>query len=464
MDRFTPFADKMRAAGLSDAAIRAFEGNFRALERNETGMIPEADIAPVQSLPSLAGLPAADPDTFARLLRSTVVIKLNGGLGTGMGLEKAKSLLEVREGLTFLDLIAKQVMHLRAEAGGSGLPRFLLMNSFSTSEDTLSFLENYPALGGAADLELMQNRVPKVLASDLTPLAWPQNPDMEWCPPGHGDIYATLAGSGLLDQLLAQGVTCAFVSNSDNLGAVLHPGLLQWFMASGAPFLMEVTRRTEADRKGGHLALRPRDGRLILRESAQCPKADEAAFQDTERHRFFNTNNLWVRLDKLKETLDACGGLIPLPMIRNSKTADPRDKQSPAVFQLETAMGAAIESFAGAAAIDVGRERFAPVKTTADLLALRSDAYQLTPDHRIELHPSRDNVPPVIQLDDRFKLVDALEDLLRGGVPSLRSCTRLSVQGPVSFAGGVNISGEAEFRAAAPVTVPAGDYSGVREL
>ena len=108
---------------------------------------------------------------------------------------------------------------------------------------------------------------------------------------------------------------------------------------------MEVTSRTAADRKGGHLARRNADQRLLLRESAQCPEEDLVTFQDIERYRYFNTNNLWIRLDALRAELDRGDGLLPLPLIRNEKTIDPRDKSTPKVFQLETAMGAAIECF-----------------------------------------------------------------------------------------------------------------------
>lgn len=460
-DRFLPFAEKMRADGLSESAVRAFEGNFRALERNETGQIPEADLSPVVELPVDNSLAVPAEAKLLGLLQCTVVIKLNGGLGTGMGLEKAKSLLTVRGGLSFLDLIARQILHLRKTAGGSGVPAFLLMNSFSTSEDTRNFLLGYPALGSPENLEFIQNRVPKINGSDLTPLLWPSNPDMEWCPPGHGDLYASLAGSGWLDRLLEEGILYAFVSNSDNLGATLDPALLAYFAESGAPFLMEVTRRTAADKKGGHLALRARDGRLILRESAQCPEEDTDSFQDIGRHRYFNTNNLWIRLDRLKETLEANGGLIPLPMIRNSKTADPRDKKSPAVYQLETAMGAAIECFPGAGAIEVSRKRFAPVKTTADLLVIRSNACRLTPDFRLELDPARGGVPPEVELDPaHYKLVDGVEPLIANGVPDLLACTRLTVKGLMKFASGVVIQGNAVLTNSWPeaVEVTAGIY------
>ncbi len=435
--RFLPFREKMTAAGLDAAAVRAFAGSYAALESGATGMISESEIDPAQGLPSAASLGVSPR---AGLLEETVVIKLNGGLGTSMGLEKAKSLLPVKGSDSFLDLIARQVTHLR---GGKSSPRFLLMNSFSTSDDTQEALRaKHPGLGDPAALELMQNRVPKVREDNLEPLAWPENEDLEWCPPGHGDIYACLLGSGWLDRLLAEGIKYAFVSNSDNLGATLDPELLTWFADSGKSFLMEVTRRTAADRKGGHLAVRKSDGRLLLRESAQCPAADMDSFQNIDRHQYFNTNNLWIRLDRLKEALLQHDGLIPLPVIINKKTADPRNKKSTPVVQLETAMGAAIECFADAGAVDVPRTRFAPVKTTSDLLMIRSDLYRLTEDFRLELDPRLNGMPPHLHLDEnRYKLVDGLETGF-AEAPSLLGCTSLLVHGPVICQKGVVFKGE----------------------
>lgn len=436
---FSPIADKMRNAGLSGAAITAFERSFGLLAANESGLIPETDIQPAGDIPKYEEV-ATQPADQA-LLAKAVMLKLNGGLGTGMGLEKAKSLLPVRDGQTFLDLIIKQVLAVRKKAGAD--LRFLLMNSFSTSNDTLAHLARYPELGDPKNLELMQNKVPKIDAGTLAPVEWPVDRDMEWCPPGHGDLYPAILGSGLLQKLLDEGFLYLFVSNSDNLGATLDPALLKWFADSGQPFVMEVTARTAADRKGGHLAVRGSDGRLLLRESAQCPDADMDEFQDISKHRFFNTNNLWLRLDALAAELEKNGGLMPLPVIRNKKTVDPRDKKSPAVYQLETAMGAAIECFEGAGAVAVPRTRFAPVKTTGDLLALRSDAYLITEDGRAELVPEREGVPPEIVLDgDHFKLVDQLDAALTGGVPSLIHCRKLEVHGLVKFSSGDRFEGD----------------------
>lgn len=454
-EKLNEIRGKMEKFGVAEAAIKAFERVFLQLESGQSGLIAESDINPSEGVKKYEYLlPVAefDPD----LLSKTVVIKLNGGLGTSMGLEKVKSLLEVKSGKTFLDLIARQILYLRDKTGSQ--VKFLLMNSQASSADTLEYLaEKAPQLGGADEIELMQNWAPKLRADDHRPVAWSANPSLEWCPPGHGDLYPALVGSGWLERLLAEGVRYAFVSNSDNLGAVLDPTLLQYFADSGAPFLMEVTRRTEADKKGGHLAERKADGHLILREVAQCPEEDLGSFQDIERHQYFNTNNLWIDLEALKKVMAAADGVMPLPVIRNKKTVDPRDKDSTAVIQLEVAMGAAIESFEGASAVSVPRSRFAPVKSTADLLALRSDAYVETDSGCLVLAPERDGTPPNVNLSDDFKLVDSLSRL---GTPSLLEAQTLSVSGDIVFESPVTIKGTVSFdnESLTSVTVPSGIY------
>lgn len=434
---FSAFREKMESANVSGSAIRCFERSYSLLTSNDSGFIPESEISPASHLPTLEELPslASDTQDLKNLLESCAILKLNGGLGTSMGLEKAKSLLEVRDGLTFLDLILRQVSHFR-KSSGANVP-FLLMNSFSTSADTLAHLAAYPDLGNVREMELLQNKIPKIDASTLEPASWPENPDLEWCPPGHGDLYPVLAEK--IDALLAKGIKYLFVSNSDNLGATLEPLILSWFANSGTPFLMEVTSRTNSDRKGGHLAQQA--GQLILRESAQCPDTDMEAFQDIQRHRYFNTNNLWLRLDRLQEALNAEGGFLPLPVIQNRKTVDPRNKKSTPVLQLETAMGAAIACFPDSAALVVPRTRFAPVKTTADLLTLRSDAYEISEAGEVALAPARKGIPPKVDLDDNYKLVDQLESAIQSGAPSLIECQSLRVNGLFQFSPDVRIVG-----------------------
>jgi UTP--glucose-1-phosphate uridylyltransferase len=429
---------KMRADGAPEVAIRNFQHYYERLASGETGTIAEDEIEPVEDLPSAAELPEPG-DQGREALSRAVVIRLNGGLGTSMGMTGAKSLLEVKDGLTFLDVIARQVLDMR-ERHGIRLP-LVLMNSFRTREESLKALERYPGLEADVPLDFVQGRVPKILVDGLAPASRPDDPELAWAPPGHGDLYSSLATSGMLDQLLERGYEHAFVANSDNLGAVLDPRILAWFARQELPFAMEVLRRTESDRKGGHVA-RLEGGDLVLREAAQVRDEDEEAFQDIRRHRFFNSNNLWLDLRTLASVLEEREGVLGLPMMVNEKTLDPGDPSSPAVYQLETAMGAAIDVFEGAAAIEVERSRFAPVKTTNDLLVVRSDAYELS--RQAELRLVRDE-PPFVDLDSgHFKLIRDFDARFPAGPPSLARCHRLVVRGDVLFGRGVSVRGSVE--------------------
>lgn len=435
-EKFAPFARRMQAEGLPDIVIKLFNYYYTQLVEGQTGLIPESWLVPVDSLPNAETFSSALVEHGRAALSKTVLLKLNGGLGTSMGLDKAKSLLIVKNGLSFLDIIARQAQQ-------AGIP-LVLMNSFATRADSLAALKLYPNLGGDIPLDFLQHKVPKINQQDLTPVDWPQEPELEWCPPGHGDIYTALVTSGMLNTLLAAGYEYAFVSNADNLGAVVAPAILGYFAQNQLAFMMEVADRTEADKKGGHLAQLP-SGRLILRESAQCPPEDMDAFQDIYRHKFFNTNNLWLNLPTLKKVLAAKDNILGLPMIRNSKTVDPRNSNSTPVYQLETAMGSAISVFERAGAVRVPRSRFAPVKTTSDLLAVRSDAYTLTDDFSVIQNPNRTLGQVVINLDSaHYKLVDDMEARFPFGPPSLLACKRLTITGDIKFGKNITARGDVQ--------------------
>jgi UTP--glucose-1-phosphate uridylyltransferase len=437
--KFAPVRQVMQADGLPDLAIRTFEHYFNQLADGGSGVVSEAEIRPVDAVMDLDALPQSSA-AASQALKRCVVIKLNGGLGTSMGLDRAKSLLPARGNLSFLDLIARQVLHLRSESGHR-VP-LLLMNSFATDQDSLAALAHLPQLerGQApVPLSFLQHRVPRLDPETLVPISWPQAPQREWCPPGHGDLYTALAASGLLNQLLESNYRYAFVSNADNLGASLDPAILGWMADQQIPFIMEVTDRTPADRKGGHLAL-GRDGRLRLRESAQCPAEERERFQDIKRYRYFNTNNLWLDLQALQEELEQRDGVLGLPMIRNLKHVVPEDPSTPRAIQVETAMGAALEVFRDARILRVPRARFAPVKLTADLLVLWSDRYRL--DASGQLDRVCDETPQVT-LDPTF--YGAVEDFrarFPHGAPSLAEATSVSIEGDIRFAANVVLRGD----------------------
>lgn len=445
---------KMRAAGVNARAIDVFAHYYRLLESGQTGIIPEDSIEPLAS-PDLLADVEVDPLAAREALARTAVIKLNGGLGTSMGMDGAKSLLPVRPGLSFLDLIVQQVLAARREHGVT-LP-LLLMNSFLTHTESLAALAAYPELAvPGIPLDFVQNLEPRLRAEDLTPVSWPADPSLEWCPPGHGDIFTALLASGVLDALLAAGYRYAAVSNSDNLGAAPSAQLAGWFAATGAPYAAEVCRRTAADRKGGHFAVRRSDGRIILRDSAQTAPEDMRHFTDEGRHPYFNTNNIWFDLRAVADALAARGAVLGLPLIRNIKTVDPRDVTTPEVIQLETAMGTAIEVFDDARAIAVGRDRFLPVKTTNDLLLLRSDAYRISPQGVPLLDGE---CAPLVDLDTRhFRTLTDFEARFPHGAPSLRDAVGLTVRGDWTFGNDVVVLGDVRLEAeeGEPRAVPSG--------
>jgi UTP--glucose-1-phosphate uridylyltransferase len=324
----------MEHENLPTVVIDNFIYYYNKVISGETGIIYDNEIECVRinEIDNLDDL-SEYYEAGRKIINKSVRIVLNGGLGTSMGLKKAKSLIEAREGKRFLDIIVGQ-----AEKSHVTLA---LMNSFKTHCDTVDALKkmNLPVF----PVLFLQHKYPKILREGFGPAVWPENRELEWNPPRHGEIYTALHTSGILDKLIDDGILYAFISNADNLGATLDESLLGYFAEVGFPFLMEVAERTPSDLKGGHIA-RHRNGRLILREAAQCPVNELDAFRDTSCYRFFNTNNIWINLSYLKELVKKQGS-VHLPLILNPKTLDPGDNGSPRVYHIETAMGAAISLF-----------------------------------------------------------------------------------------------------------------------
>ncbi len=440
MKHLSSFISIMKKEGLSPVVIDTFSYYYKKIVEGETGLVFDRDIDPVhkdeiKDANNLKSWAAAGKKAFKHAVRIT----LNGGLGTSMGLTGPKSLIEVKDGKTFLEIILQQAAHCNV--------KLALMNSFSTHEDTLLALSkiNPPCF----PLVFLQHKFPKILQEGLGPASWPENPDLEWNPPGHGDVYSALYTSGMLKTLLDEGIVYAFISNSDNLGAGMDASLLGYFSENKFPFMMEVAEKTPADLKGGHLA-RKKNGRLILREIAQCPEEEVGAFKNIRRYRFFNTNNIWINLKFLNALIEK-EKTIRLPMILNRKTLDPRNESSPGVFQVETAMGAAISLFEGATAVKVPRSRFFPVKKCNDLLSVRSDCYVFSKEKNLMINPARilKNKSDTIKIDldpKYYGKIDLLEERFKNGVPSLVDCESLTIEGDVFFKKNVAIKSEVKIK------------------
>ncbi len=434
------FVNKMRNDGVKRPIIDLFSMYYHEIRKGTDGFLREEALKPVADHHLVRYEDLDRFEAFGRsILPQVVRIVLNGGLGTSMGLKGPKSLLTVKSGQTFMDIILNDIHRTHAT--------LCLMNSHHTHAETCRYMASLEL--EQPPLMFFQHQFPKILRDTLMPANWPEDKGMEWNPAGHGDIYNSLYLSGMLDKLLNQGVRYAFISNSDNLGAVLDSALLGYFARTKLSFLMEVARRMPSDAKGGHLAI---DGqnKLLLRESAQCPPEDRDAFQNIHRHRFFNTNNLWVNLVHLKNLIKR-DGLICLPMMLNPKHLDPRNETSPQVYQVETAMGTAISLFEKAEAVQVPRHRFLPVKTTNDLLVMRSDRFTLSSEKGLTLSPGLEDKAIQVNLDGRYyKNLNMFEERFDRGIPDLSACDTLSVHGNVFFENDVTICGNVTISSTGP--------------
>ncbi|KAG9316317.1 UTP--glucose-1-phosphate uridylyltransferase family [Chiua virens] len=342
----------------------------------------------------------------------------------------AKSALEVKDGMTFLDLTVAQVQHLN-RIRAVDIP-LLLMTSFNTYEDTLRIIQKY-ADQPIKILTFNQSKYPRIFTDTLQLCPRHARDDKKhWYPPGHGDLYDSLVRSGILDRLLADGKEYLFVSNSDNLGAVADQRILQHIVNTGTDFLMEITNKGKADVKGGTLI--QYDGSLRLLELAQVPSEHVDDFKSARKFKIINTNNLWINLKALKMIM--AKGSMDLDIIVNPKVTD----DGKCIIQLETAAGAAIRHFRNARAITVPRSRFLPVKSCSDLLLIRSDIYSLKDGQLIMGDNRMFSTVPVIKLGDHFKKIQDFEARFKK-IPTIIDLDHLTVAGDVHFGKGVTLRG-----------------------
>jgi UTP--glucose-1-phosphate uridylyltransferase len=420
------FINLLKSKGVRNLAIEIFIHNLEKLISNSSSYIKSEDIKPVEQTDGVY-----DEDfnlnqdyRYLEEMKKVAVIKLNGGLGTSMGLEGPKSQLIVKNDLNFIEITCNQIQKIR-DIYNIQVP-LIFMNSFNTNEETLQNLSKIHFQNINLPSCFNENKSPKLKKINFNneveyiPAKFPVNPNLEWAPPGHADIYPSLLESGLLDELIDKNYEFIFVSNVDNLGASLNLNIFKKIFDLNSDFVMEVALRTKNDNKGGHLALQNK--KLILREVSQVSNEDIEDFQNYKKYKFFNTNSIWIKTKSLKELLIKNNGILDLPLIVNQKNIDPADSTSENIIQLETAMGSAISLFNNAKTILVPSKRFIPVKNTNNLLFLLSDLVKVLPNY--ELEPIR-SIP--IDLNPKYyKNVGSFYDRFRE-IPSLINCNSLKI-------------------------------------
>lgn len=365
-------------------------------------------------------------------LNKLAVLKLNGGLGTSMGCVGPKSIIEVRDGKSFLDLSVRQIEHLNNQYDAN-VP-FILMNSFNTDEDTQTIIKKYQS-HNVTIKTFNQSRFPRVLKDSLLPVPKSFDDSIDsWYPPGHGDLFESITNSGILDELLAQGKEYLFVSNVDNLGAVVDLHILEHMIQTDSEYIMELTDKTRADVKGGTII--DYDGSVRLLEIAQVPKERVEEFKSIKKFKYFNTNNLWINLKAIKRVVEE--NELSMEIIPNNKTISVKGHDI-AVLQLETAVGAAIRHFKNCHGVNVPRRRFLPVKTSSDLMLVKSDLYSMNRG-QLELSPLRFGGSPLIKLGNHFKKVSDFQKHIPY-IPKIVELDHLTITGNVSLGKNVTLKG-----------------------
>ncbi|XP_077219547.1 UTP--glucose-1-phosphate uridylyltransferase [Tasmannia lanceolata] len=418
-------------SGFVNLVSRYLSGEAQQIEWSKIKTPTDEVVVPYESLAP----PPEDLSETKKLLDKLVVLKLNGGLGTTMGCTGPKSVIEVRNGLTFLDLIVIQIESLNTKYGCK-VP-LLLMNSFNTHDDTSKIVEKY----SNSNIEIHtfnQSQYPRLVVDDLMPFPCKGQTGKDgWYPPGHGDVFPSLKNSGKLDALLSQGKEYVFVANSDNLGAIVDLKILNHLIRHKNEYCMEVTPKTLADVKGGTLI--SYEGKVQLLEIAQVPDAHVNEFKSIEKFKIFNTNNLWVNLKAIKRLVEA--DALKMEIIPNPKEVD-----GVKVLQLETAAGAAIKFFDHAIGINVPRSRFLPVKATSDLLLVQSDLYTLTDGFVVQNKARANPANPSIELGPEFKKVGNFLSRFKS-IPSIIELDSLKVSGDVWFGSGITLKGNVSITA-----------------
>ncbi|KAL1833524.1 hypothetical protein DCAR_0103617 [Daucus carota subsp. sativus] len=418
-------------SGFINLVSRYLSGEAQHVDWSKIQTPTDEIVVPYDSMPPVP----TDSAEVQQLLEKLVVLKLNGGLGTTMGCTGPKSVIEVRNGLTFLDLIVTQIETLNSKYG-CNVP-LLLMNSFNTHEDTQKIVEKYK--NSKIEIHTFnQSQFPRLVIEDFMPLPCKGNSGKDgWYPPGHGDVFSALMNSGKLDALLSKGKEYVFVANSDNLGAIVDLKILNHLVKNKNEYCMEVTPKTLADVKGGTLI--SYEGKVQLLEIAQVPDEHVNEFKSIEKFKIFNTNNLWVNLNAIKRLVQE--NALKMEIIPNPKEVD-----GVKVLQLETAAGAAIKFFNQAIGSNVPRSRFLPVKASSDLLLVQSDLYTLA-DGLVTRNSARANpANPAIELGPEFKKV---ADFLKRfkSIPSIVELDSLKVSGDVWFGTGVTLKGKVTINA-----------------
>lgn len=406
------------------------------------------------------------PQQYAQNLFETVLFKLAGGLGTSQGMENSKGFLEVVKGLTVFDILKMQINvsnELVRQSGYSGIAVGTLVSPF-TDQDVAAALDGDLTRNGVSVTHMMQDLVPRV--DPESKRACLAELGDGGAPAGHGEIFSIFQRNlPKLKQWLAEGRKYINLSNIDNFHGTVDPRIVELMKQQSIKVLVEVLDPIQSDVKGGKFCMV--GGKLTLVEVASASKKKPATADSTEEPGLtdthfsdkvevdpaypFNSNDIWYDLEQLIREIET-NGVPDLPLIVNKKPYVGPDGVTREGIQLETAMGTNLPD--GVRLLKVGRDRFFPIKTNADLLKLMAlhelnekgeFEFSHTRKTAIERQEVRDYTPVVVLSDKPYKKIADFNRRVTVA-PNLDRADYFKVDGDVHFdnpelsiSGGVSI-------------------------
>lgn len=316
------------------------------------------------------------------LSKKICIIKLNGGLGTSMNCDRPKSLINVKNNMTFLEITLNQIREIQKKYQIN--LKVILMNSFYTHQETEEFIKNID------DIDITCYEQSKFIRiNKKTNEVFDGSKQEHFYPPGHGDLFQSLYDKNILEKLIEDKYEYLFVSNIDNLGSTINFRILDNIIQNDIDYCLETTEKTKHDIKGGTII--EYDNKHMIFEIAQCHPDNLNEFMN---FKYFNTNNVWCKIKSIYNLVKTHDYLKNIDLIINPKKLN-QDNNEIECIQLEFAIGSLIKFFDKTQFINVSRKRFIPVKNLSDLLLIMSNLYELNDRYKLKLMT---NEIPIIQI------------------------------------------------------------------
>ncbi|XP_052192369.1 UTP--glucose-1-phosphate uridylyltransferase-like isoform X2 [Diospyros lotus] len=380
------------------------------IKQKTSSMENEIFVIPYESL----AITPDDPLDTKKFLDKLVVLKLNSGLGTEIGFDGPKSVIEICNGQTFLDLIVNQIESINSKHE-CNIP-LILLNSIRTHDATLKVVEKYSKRN--IDINTLCERQSHPVNKQDS------KNELDF---DHQELFLSLKNSGTLDALLLQGKEYILVVKSDNFGAVIDSKILNHLIQNRIQYCMEVIPNISSDFEGS--ILHSHEGEFQLSDIAQMPQK-----HSLEKFKLLDTGNLWMNLKAVKRLFETDALTVESYPV-SKKVSDDE------ILLQDRRATSAMRFFHRTIGVNVPQSRFQPLMATSDLLLVQSDLYTYAEGILTRNNARVKPANPSIELGREFEKLSNFRSRFKS-IPSIIELDSLKVTGDVWFGAGITLKGK----------------------